>query len=66
MNWTSDWLPRFAYALNCNQADLFRNPLLPEHRLWELIQGMKPEQREQAEEMLKIIARSGKRNEKVA
>lgn len=66
MNWTSDWLPRFADALNCDQSDLFRNPLLPEHRLWELIQGMKPDQREQAEQMLKILAGSPKKGEKVA
>lgn len=66
MNWTSDWLPRFAYALNCEQADLFRNPLQPEHRLWELIQGMKPDQRDQAEAMLKILISPAKKGEKVA
>lgn len=55
MNWMGDALPAFAEALGCDIADLFRDPLKPEYKLWRIISGMRPDAQSRALKVLEAL-----------
>lgn len=49
-------LEAVADALDCEPADLLsRDPAAPDYKAWRIINGMKPEQREQAVRVLEAL-----------